>query len=139
MGHPLLSMNPLLFAMSTLWTREHNRVCDILIEKWPLWTDNEIHQTAKRIIVGEMMTIMTNEILNVYAGHSFSLKYKPKIIADETFRTYNSTTPYELLMISMWPSSLPDRLKDTSMESMLFSNNRYVIHYQWRIYGDGRI
>lgn len=40
-------------AYSTIWVREHNRVCDELLKVHPNWDDERIYQTARLIIVGE--------------------------------------------------------------------------------------
>lgn len=124
MGHPLLNMNPMLFVLSTLWIREHNRVCDILVQKWPTWTDSQIYNTARRIIIGEMMGIMMNEILNVDNGFKYSLKYKPEIYHGELQNITSLTTPFELLLTTMLPKALPDKINNVPMDSMFFSNNR---------------
>lgn len=124
MGHPLLSMNPMLFVMSTLWVREHNRVCDILLRQWPAWTDDQIYMTASKIVIGQMTRIMMNDVINVV--HKYSLKHKPELFYDLLQNINCSNTPIELLLISMGSSSLPDNFKNVTMDSVLFGNNRSV-------------
>lgn len=127
MGHPLLSMNPMLFVMSTLWVREHNRVCDLLVLGHPTWTDQQVFVTAKRIVTGEMMTIMLSDVINVHAGHSFSFKLKPELYHGRTRENDTlKNTPFELLLTSMWPSSLPDELDGVPLDTTLFGNNKYI-------------
>lgn len=41
-----------LFMMNTVMLREHNRVCDVLVEEHPEWEDEQLFQTAKNIIAG---------------------------------------------------------------------------------------
>lgn len=131
MGHPLLNMNPMLFAMSTLWIREHNRVCDVLVREWPTWTFKQLFNTAKRIVIGQMMTIMINDVIDV--GHPFTLNYKPEIFQDEIQHINRSTTPIEVLLtLTIWSSSLPEKFKKVPMDSVLFSNNKSV--YIWILF-----
>lgn len=126
MGHPLLSMNPMLFAMSTLWVREHNRVCNALAKEYPLWTDGQIFHIAKRIVIGEMMAIMMNDIITVHTGSPIPLKFRPEEYRGLVQNIISFETPLELLLITMWPSSLSEQFRNTSINSMLFSNNRSV-------------
>lgn len=127
MGHPLLSMNPMLFVMSTLWVQEHNRVCDVLAKEYPLWTDGVIYNTAKSIVIGEMIEIMMNEIITVHTGSSIRLKFRPEEYHERLQNIKIIKTPLELLLTTMWPSSLPEKFHNTSMNLMIFSNNRSVL------------
>lgn len=124
MGHPLLSMNPMLFAVSTLWVREHNRVCDLLLREWPAWSDQQVYDTARKIVIGEMMGITINEILNVYADRPFLPRYRPEVFRDEFQRTNSFTTPFELLLTTVWPSKLSGYSKTAPSESVIFGDNR---------------
>ncbi|XP_050522602.1 prostaglandin G/H synthase 2-like [Daktulosphaira vitifoliae] len=128
MGHPLLSMNPLLFVMSTLWIREHNRVCNILFKKCPQWSDERLYDTSKLIVIGEMISIMSNEIMNAHTKYSLKLRYEPEILQTSVSIPLANgiNSPDELLFATMWPSSLPDKLNLTSLSSLLFGNNRQL-------------
>jgi len=127
MGNPMLGANPMFFAISTLWVREHNRVCDMLRQQWPTWTDNRLYNTARNVIVGEMMAIMMNDVINVHSGHSLSLKHKPDIYRDWTKNVNDFTTPFELLLTAMWPSGLPENFNHASlMNFVFFSDDRSV-------------
>lgn len=52
LGNPILSMTPMLFVLSTIWLREHNRVCSVLAKEYKHWDDEQLYQTAKLIITG---------------------------------------------------------------------------------------
>ncbi|XP_025422715.1 prostaglandin G/H synthase 2-like [Sipha flava] len=121
MGHPLLSMNQALFAMHTMWVREHNRVCDELAARWPAWTDNRLYDAAKRIVVGQMMTIMINDVLNV-DGNMWPLKYDPQVHQGHVLEVDNFAAPMEMLLTMMMPSGLPEWLGKT-----LFGDNSQVL------------
>lgn len=96
--------SPALRAMSVLWIREHNRVCDVLVRKWPSWTDDEVYKIARRIVTGEMMGIMMNDIIGVHTGHAYPVKLKPEIFDDRLENVNVFETPFELFLITMWPT-----------------------------------
>lgn len=52
-GHPFFGLLPGLLVYSTIWMREHNRVCDILAAAHPEWDDERLFQTARLVILGE--------------------------------------------------------------------------------------
>ena len=52
-GHEFYGLLPGLFVYSTVWLREHNRICDVLRGEHPEWDDERIFQTAKLITVGK--------------------------------------------------------------------------------------
>jgi len=122
-------MNPMYFAMATLWIREHNRVCDVLQQEWPKWTDDQLYNTARKIVIGEMMRIMMNDVINAHAEHSLSLKYKPEIFHDRLQNISSFSTPFELLLTTMWPSSLPETFNNVAMKSVFFGDNRSVCRH----------
>lgn len=126
-GHPLSSMNPALFAMHTLWVREHNRVCDQLAGQWPEWTDDRLHDVAKRITVGEMMGIMMNDVLNV-GGDVWPLKHDPGVHQRRVQVVDNFSTPIEMLLTMMMPSGLPEQFGNVNKaDTMLFGDNKSVV------------
>lgn len=72
--------NPFLTSMHTVFAREHNRVCDELIIKHPTWTDEQLYQHARKIVGGEIQSIVYNEWLPLmgidlpaYVGYNSSL------------------------------------------------------------------
>ncbi|XP_029348547.1 prostaglandin G/H synthase 1-like [Acyrthosiphon pisum] len=85
--------------MSTLWVREHNRVCDELSRKSPSWTDEQLYTTARKVVTGQMMTIMMKEILNV--------ELRPEVNHHRMENISGSGTPIELYL-TMAVSSLPE-------------------------------
>ncbi len=57
--------NPLLLSMHTLFVREHNLVCDEILETSPALSDEEVYQFARKIVAGKLQSIVYNEWLPV--------------------------------------------------------------------------
>jgi len=63
---------PGLATMHTLFVREHNRICDALktLSSTADWTDEDLFQNARRILIAEMQKIVYGEYLPVVMGDS---------------------------------------------------------------------
>jgi len=59
LGHKDFGLLPGLFMYATIWMREHNRVCDVLKGEHPYWDDEQLFQTAKLVILGELFSVAT--------------------------------------------------------------------------------
>ena len=55
--------NPLLTSIHTLFVREHNRLCDEILEAHPNWFDDQIYHQARRIVIGAIESIVFYEWL----------------------------------------------------------------------------
>ena len=65
--------NVLLTSMHTLFLREHNRLCDVIVEDKPDWKGKGelIFQHAKRLVTAMMQRITYNEFLPTLMGTEF--------------------------------------------------------------------
>lgn len=63
--------NPLLITLHTLFVREHNRICDELVEKEPEWRGNDdlIYRVARKKVSAYLQSIVYNEWLPVQGVH----------------------------------------------------------------------
>ena len=57
-----------LTAVHTLFTREHNRLADLIAQQNPSFTDEEIYQWARRIVGAQMQIITYEEFLPALIG-----------------------------------------------------------------------
>ena len=60
--------NPELIALQTLFVREHNRVAAEAARRHSDWTDEELYQYARRVVIAELQKITYDEFLPAILG-----------------------------------------------------------------------
>ncbi|XP_014259105.1 prostaglandin G/H synthase 2-like isoform X2 [Cimex lectularius] len=100
----LVSQNTLTFLISTIWLREHNRICDTLLSLWPDWDDEKLFQTARNIVTGELLAITYSEWIKCFSHVPIDLRYKPLKYPS----IVSNTVPIEIYMAFHWPHTFPD-------------------------------
>lgn len=102
-GQEVFGLLPGLGMYATLWLREHNRVCDILKAEHPTWDDEQLFQTARLVIIGEMTAFQSHGRTH-WEKHSFScLQYLQK--------------PYFVLLVSI--KSSRHQLQSTNQSNFI--------------------
>ncbi len=71
-----------LTALHTLFVREHNRQAELLKDSHPLWTDDQLYEGARAIVIAEIQSITYNEFLPALLGDNALTNYrgyKPRV------------------------------------------------------------
>lgn len=120
-----------LTLMHTLFVREHNRLAGLLADNNPGWTDEDLFQTARKIVGAEVQRITYAEFLPALLGKRNARSLSPyRYDYDETinagidnefassaYRFGHSMLPEEMAMAPM-PGIAPDKL---SMKDAFFN------------------
>jgi len=67
-GDIRVNENPGLVSLHTLFVREHNRLADNAAVKNPSWSDEQLYQHARRLVIAELQAITFNEFLPALVG-----------------------------------------------------------------------
>jgi len=68
--------NPELLSLHILFVREHNRIADEAAQQHPDWTDEELYQYARRIVIAELQKITYEEFLPSLLGNGVIPRYR---------------------------------------------------------------
>ncbi|XP_072096493.1 prostaglandin G/H synthase 1-like [Mobula birostris] len=125
-GHDLFGLIPGLLMYATLWLREHNRVCDILKEEHPTWSDEQLFQTTRLILIGETIKIVIEDYVQHLSGYHFSMQFNPELLFKEQFQ-YRNRIAVEFNHLYHWHPLMPDTFQvkghDYKYEDFLFKPN----------------
>jgi peroxidase len=64
-----------LTSLQVLFMREHNRQATILAKQHPTWTDEQLYQGARQIVIAEIQSITYNEYLPALLGQGAITRY----------------------------------------------------------------
>ena len=97
-------------AISSIFMREHNRLCGMLADKHPDWDDDRLFQTARNINIVLLLKLTINEYINHLAGAPFKLSLQ-RSFAEKTpwYRTNRIAIEFDLLY--RWHSLVPDAIE----------------------------
>ncbi|XP_014673630.1 PREDICTED: prostaglandin G/H synthase 2-like [Priapulus caudatus] len=127
LGHPFYALLPGLFVWSTIWMREHNRVCDILKEEHTDWDDERLYQTARLILVGETIKIVIEDYVQHLSQYKFKLKFNPELLFDVPYQ-YQNRIAVEFNHLYHWHPLLPESFNISGqtypMKSYMFNRQR---------------
>ncbi|XP_030363390.1 prostaglandin G/H synthase 1 isoform X2 [Strigops habroptila] len=125
-GQEVFGLLPGLCMYATLWLREHNRVCDILKREHPTWSDEQLFQTARLILIGETIKIIIEDYVQHLSGYYLSLKFDPELLFGTQFQ-YRNRIAVEFNQLYHWHGLMPDSFviqgEEYSYEQFLYNTS----------------
>ena len=97
-------------AISSIFIREHNRLCGLLSAAHPAWDDDRLFQTARNINIVLLLKLTIEEYINHLAGAPIKLSLQ-RGFAEHTgwYRTNRIAIEFDLLY--RWHSLVPDAIE----------------------------
>ena len=99
-------------ALSTLFLREHNRLCGVLADNNPGWSDERLFQTARMVVTAICLKIVVEQYIN----HIHSRPDEPQVFElDTVFAEYQdwyrtNWIAIEFDLLYRWHALVPDAL-----------------------------
>lgn len=136
--------NVVLTAMHTLFLREHNRLCDIIVQNKPEWVNQEelIYQHSRKIVIGIMQKITYGEFLPALLGSNMLNSYNGyDLNINATTSTEFSTVGYRLghsmlsshIQVGLNPTNFvllrdvffkPEYIQENGIEQLLLGSSK---------------
>ena len=95
--------------LNVLALREHNRLSDLLAKNYPHWDDERLFQTARNILIVEILRIVIEDYVNHITPYHFKFVTDPLAFTKEKWYRQNWMT-VEFTLVYRWHSMLPDTL-----------------------------
>lgn len=115
--------------LNVMCLREHNRLCDILAQNYPDWDDERLFQTARNILMVEIMKVIIEEYINHITPYHFNFITDPLAFTDEKWYRLNWMT-LEFSLVYRWHSALPEKFiyngELIPMEQSLWNNQLLI-------------
>uniref|UniRef100_A0A7M4EXB9 Prostaglandin G/H synthase 1 n=1 Tax=Crocodylus porosus TaxID=8502 RepID=A0A7M4EXB9_CROPO len=106
-GQEVFGLLPGLMMYATLWLREHNRVCDLLKQEHPTWSDEQLFQTTRLVLIGETIKIVIEDYVQHLSGYFLRLKFDPELLFGVQFQ-YRNRIAVEFNHLYHWHALMPD-------------------------------
>lgn len=107
-------------AISTIFMREHNRICDELFSRNPTWDDERLFQTARMINIVILMKVVVQDYINHIVGmdvFEFDRSFAEK---QKWYRTPWMSLEFDLLY--RWHGLVPDTIE---VEGTVYKHTEY--------------
>uniref|UniRef100_A0A915Q467 peroxidase n=1 Tax=Setaria digitata TaxID=48799 RepID=A0A915Q467_9BILA len=89
-GSDHVNFLPSIIVLHTVWIRQHNRIATNLQRINPHWSDEQLYQESRRIVIAQLQHITYNEFLPILVGKENWLKFKLQS------EFYGHSTQYDL-------------------------------------------
>jgi len=114
-------------AVSTIFLREHNRLCRELAQRNPVWDDERLFQTARMINIVLLLKLIVEDYINHILGHKLFRLDTSFAEGERWYRPNWIALEFDLLY--RWHSLVPDgiEIKGTNYGEADFRNNNALL------------
>lgn len=95
--------------LNVLCLREHNRLVRLMAKEYPFWDDERLFQTARNVVIVEIMKIVIDDYINHITPYHFKFVTDPPAFTNEKWYRLN-WMPVEFSLVYRWHSMLPSTL-----------------------------
>ena len=121
---------PQVSLMNTLWLREHNRLCRELGKQNESWSDDQVFETARNIVIVEFIKVVIEDYINHILPLAVPLVANPSVAWKAPWNKPNWITT-EFSLLYRWHALIPDSIrwgeKDYKMGAGYLMNNRILL------------
>jgi prostaglandin-endoperoxide synthase 2 len=96
-------------AISVIFMREHNRICDALAQTYPSWDDHRLFHTARNVNIVMLLCLVINEYINHLAQAPFKLSLERNFAEHRSWYRANRIA-IEFDLLYRWHSLTPEKL-----------------------------
>jgi prostaglandin-endoperoxide synthase 2 len=97
-------------AISTIFIREHNRLCDLLAAEHPDWDDDRLFETARNINIVMGLNLTINEYINQLSRPPVKLRLDRSFAEKKPWYRANRIA-IEFSLLYRWHSFVPDTIE----------------------------
>lgn len=128
--------------MNTLFLREHNRICKLLVEEYKDWNDERLFQTARNIVIVLLIKIVIQEYINHITPYHFNFVANPTLFTNEKWYRQNWMS-LEFNLLYRWHSLIPDvawiENQEVPMSETLWNNDIVINKGLGRLFEDASL
>lgn len=116
-GDPRATEHSFLASLHTLWAREHNRLCDVLVQMRPEWSDEQRFWKARQVVIAKIQHITYDEWLPALLGSQMHL------LDDVRMRLGNAeiAQAFSVSVYRFGHSMIPDPIGPFTLPSLFFN------------------
>lgn len=113
--------------LTTLFLREHNRICDLLAQEYSSWDDERLFQTARNIVTVVLIKIVIEEYINHITPYHFKFILDPQSFPNQKWYRQNWMS-VEFNLLYRWHSLVPNNIafdnQTLAMAETLWNSDR---------------
>lgn len=115
-------------VLSTIMLREHNRICDLLLQQYPEWDDERLFQTSRNILIVLLIKVILQDYIGQFSRVEFNLEPTPGMAEKQSWYRTNWIT-LEFNLLYRWHSMVPEQfvIEDQTYNLDEFRNNTLLV------------